>query len=726
MKLLRRDFLKYCIGSAAALGLEFSTLGRMEKALAAPATSLVVPVTYQISPAYVASPYTTLQQTVLPDWPTSPFPADFCPCDLPVYQQNGFGVWTLQPTGLGYQAPDMATGAVTASSALPSDGTPLLNFFTISDVHICDKESPGRCIGYSYNFPAIMTTITADGEQVPYPIGNTSSYSGIILYTTHVLDAAVQTINALHQATPFNFGVALGDAADNTQYNELRWYINVLDGNPITPSSGLKGGTDIVYQQTYQPAGLNKSIKWYQVIGNHDQFWMGSTKVTNQIRQTLVGSNVLHLGKITLPPTPSDWTAAFNDNDPSTYYYMGVVDGATEYGEIVKTGPGTAFNGTPQVVADPSRRSLSAGQWMNEFFNTTSQPVGHGFTQQMVQQGFACYSFMPVSGIPVKVIVLDDTDKVGCGAAGALDQQRFTWLKNQLKAGQEADELMIICAHIPVKPYANAPMGNSGANPSYYNIWPYPDSDTSVSQVTLLEALQNYPNLIMWISGHVHRNTITPQPTTSNPEYGLWEVETPSLRDFPQQFRRFQITLNGDHISIFTDDGDTAPGSNSPAYTSRSYAIGAIQIFQDGWIGGPTALPYNEGSSVQQGPGMDPATGVYNAELVIKMDQLSLKLQNKLASLSPVVGYFQINGGAASTTSSTVTLNNSVLASTPVQYMASESPNFKGAAWQAYSNAPSFTLSATPGTKTVYFKVKDGSGNVSAVASSSIRLSAAH
>jgi hypothetical protein len=58
--------------------------------------------------------------------------------------------------------------------------------------------------------------------------------------------------------------------------------------------------------------------------------------------------------------------------------------------------------------------------------------------------------------------------------------------------------------------------------------------------------------------------------------------------------------------------------------------------------------------------------------------------------------------------------------------MASESPNFKGAAWQAYSNAPSFTLSATPGTKTVYFKVKDGSGNVSAVVSSSIRLSAAH
>lgn len=35
MKVTRRDFLKYCIGSAAALGLDFSVLGSLEKALAA-------------------------------------------------------------------------------------------------------------------------------------------------------------------------------------------------------------------------------------------------------------------------------------------------------------------------------------------------------------------------------------------------------------------------------------------------------------------------------------------------------------------------------------------------------------------------------------------------------------------------------------------------------------------------------------------------------------------
>jgi len=63
-----------------------------------------------------------------------------------------------------------------------------------------------------------------------------------MLYTTHVLDAAVQTINALHKKDPFDFGISLGDTCNSTQYNELRWYIDVLDGKVITPSSGAHLG----------------------------------------------------------------------------------------------------------------------------------------------------------------------------------------------------------------------------------------------------------------------------------------------------------------------------------------------------------------------------------------------------------------------------------------------------------------------------------------------------
>ena len=81
------------------------------------------------------------------------------------------------------------------------------------------------------------------------------------------------------------------------------------------------------------------------------------------------------------------------------------------------------------------------------------------------------------------------------------------------------------------------------------------------------------------------------------------------MRDFPQQFRHFEIVRNSDNtISIFVLDVDPAvnpetlsDGSASPAMTSRHYAIGSGQIFQ---------------TPVQEGAGIDETTGVYNAQLV--------------------------------------------------------------------------------------------------------------
>ena len=103
-------------------------------------------------------------------------------------------------------------------------------------------------------------------------------------------------------------------------------------------------------------------------------------------------------------------------------------------------------------------------------------------------------------------------------------------------------------------------------------------------------------------------------------------------------------------------------------------------------------------------------------------ESLSVSDSIELADI-PVVSSFSINNGAASTTSQSVTLNNACTGS-PTHFMASESSSFSGASWQTYSAAPSFTLSAGAGTKTVYFKVKNAAGESSA-ASDSIEKSPA-
>jgi metallophosphoesterase (TIGR03768 family) len=703
MDLLRRDFLKCCIVSAAALGLEISPAGKLREALAAGVPRIP---TYPISDTVV----TTLEQTVEPLVPPS-LPPNYTlhPSDLQDYATYQYG--EFEPDGgIDFLLPDMNNPPNIVPSERDPNAVTLLTFFTISDVHIADKESPARTMYFGYQYPDPEIPNPRTGQMVP--AGSSAMYSGTTLYTPHVLDAAVQTINALHKVTPFDFGMALGDACDNNQLNELRWYLDVLDGKMIHPSSGAHlGAGSIDYQKPFQAAGLDKSIKWYQAVGNHDQFWMGAALPTQYTRKTLVGSNILNIGmKGLLPPAyvNSDWTSALNKRG----YYMGVVDGSTQYGTVIGAGP-TGQTSPITVAADPSRRSLTINQWMGQFFDTTSQPVGHGFTQKMVLEGFACYHFYPKAGIPLKVIVLDDTDKSG-SPDGALDDKRYRWLIKELEDGQAADQLMIICAHIPLHAFSMGPPPQNNEPYEYLPIWITNSSvGENVEELDLRAKLHEYPNLVAWISGHVHRNAITPQPAIINGnqidlEKSFWTIETPSLRDFPQQFRHFEIVRNSDNtISIFVLDVDPADnpepmpgGSAQPAMTSRHYAIGAQQIFQPGG---------------NEGPGIDAVTGVYNAQLV---KQLTQKMQTIVASIKPTVSSFRI-AGTVSARKRTVTLNNTVVGSTPTHYIASEFSDFSGAAWQPYSSAPTFTVSSGSGRK-IFFKVKDGAGTQSQVVSARI------
>jgi metallophosphoesterase (TIGR03768 family) len=519
---------------------------------------------------------TTLDRTVLVDAiPSSS--AKIYPYEISKFKQNGYGNWHYGSGDASEKRLDIMPATYIGESATHT--AKLLSFFTITDSHISDEESPSQAI------------------YLGFQGGISSGYSPVMMYTTQVLDAVVQTVNALNKKSPIDFGISLGDTCNDTQYNELRWYIDVLDGKDINPDSGVKDdpvpGPYNDYQDPFKAAGLDKSIPWYQTLGNHDHFWIGCNPVNSYLGSFYTGTAILNLGNIIADPLGVD----------SRGFYVGAIDGRTPNGDIIGIGPQAGFATPPQVLAaDPNRRSLLRTEWMAEFSSTSTQPVGHGFTQSNLDTGFACYSFEPKADIPIKVIVLDDTQReddpnVGGFGHGSLDPARYNWLVNELDKGQTEGKLMIIAAHIPI----------GVMQPGSVTGW---WSNAYVTEANLIAKLHTYPNFLLWISGHRHLNAITTfkSPDASRPELGFWEIETSSLRDYPQQFRTFEIVRNSDNtVSILTANVDPAVKDGSLAALSRTYAVAAQQIFNNA---------------------LDPAPlGSYNGEFV---KQLSPEMQAKI------------------------------------------------------------------------------------------------
>jgi hypothetical protein len=139
---------------------------------------------------------------------------------------------------------------------------------------------------------------------------------------------------------------------------------------------------------------------------------------------------------------------------------------------------------------------------------------------------------------------------------------------------------MIIAAHVPIA------VGSIGSEMEWWESAKDQNAteQNAVSLTNLVAVLQNTPNLLMWMAGHRHLNTVKAflPPAGGSSENGFWQVETSSLRDFPQQFRTFGIYLNSDYtISIVTTNVDPAVAEGTPAATSRSYSIATQQIVQN-------------------------------------------------------------------------------------------------------------------------------------------------
>ena len=351
----------------------------------------------------------------------------------------------------------------------------LLRFVHLTDTQLVDDESPARQC--AFDTPAATSGAFRPQEG----------------YGCHLLDAAVQTVNALG---PVDFVLTGGDNVDNAQRNELQWFGKILNGGTVECDSadddGDKPGLPFPQKRPFHAKGLQ--VPWYWTSGNHDVLVTGEMQVDANQRAIATGTTALM--------------------------------GARDYRQ-----PGAPVT-TDEVPADAQRLPLYATETIAEVQAIADGPGPHlhGLAGLPAGATRIQYRVTPVPNVPVDLIVMDTNAHTG-GSDGLVFAAVFLKeVQPLLDASLAAKHWAVVVGHHPT-----SGIGDGGGAFGH-------TQTGTLTPAQFRAALSKYPNVLFYLAGHTHTNHITLFPAQDGDAVRpFFEVQTASLADWPSQLRAVEV-----------------------------------------------------------------------------------------------------------------------------------------------------------------------------------------
>ncbi len=426
--------------------------------------------------------------------------------------------------------PDLVGSAAAAGFRVL--GRPLACIAQVTDLHLCDVQSPARFefLNREFRDPRFRLLVPMQRPQEAL--------------NAHAVAALVRTLNRLEAGPaggPIDLVAMTGDAVDNAQWNELATFLSLFEGGTVKPDSGRPGyegvqaanwPDDIFWKPDGQaadrfrtdygfphlPGLLERALRpfpapglrlpWLGCHGNHELLSQGVGIVTAELTAALAGGRK----PVRLPD-------GFDLDEVHETYISRP--------EAFMAGP------VLPVTPDPDRRPFSLGEFVRA-------NLGHGFTDGNARDATAYYAHDTPA---LRYIVLATASPAG-GADGRIDEAQFGWLEGRLD--EVRDRLVVILSHHGLDSLTNT-------------------RQRAVEPAAVLDLLLRHPNVVLWLNGHIHANRVTARADPRAGGGGFWEVTTSSLVDWPCEGRVVELLDGGGGLlgiacTMLDHDGLLEPG----------------------------------------------------------------------------------------------------------------------------------------------------------------------